>query len=368
MKENYQITSRQHYPALDGLRGVAILLVLAYHCFNFIWPAKYGWIGVDLFFTLSGFLITEILLNSLNSKKYFRYFFISRLFRIYPTYILIWILSSILLKKAPEFSEQQNYYSGNLIHFILNLHNWYFILNENLPDYGLINHLWTVSLEIQFYFIWPFLIFIIKKQRTMILVILIALIFLISFRVLSWIYFGNTDKNFLTQSLTRVDGLFIGSIIAIWNFFRNSSLIVFYKYLTFITLTITLILMICTKIQIINLPYFRFIGYTTIPVCLGWLIIISIRKKNNTLKAFLENHYLKKVGKISFGLYMYHWPIFLLLRIYLTPQFQFLKEINNFFPELIIALITLILSLLISFVSFTFLERKMLELRNKIPL
>ncbi len=72
---NARTLHRAHYPALDGLRGLAILLVLLYHNFSFVSLFEIGWLGVDLFFVLSGFLITDILLQTKNSPRYLRNFY-----------------------------------------------------------------------------------------------------------------------------------------------------------------------------------------------------------------------------------------------------------------------------------------------------
>src|SRR6476660_8253758 len=94
---------RTHCPALDGLRGIAILLVVLYHNFGFNSYFNYGWLGVDLFFVLSGFLITDILLNTMNTKNYFRNFYARRVLRIFPLYYLSLFLFIIILPLFPGY-------------------------------------------------------------------------------------------------------------------------------------------------------------------------------------------------------------------------------------------------------------------------
>ena len=78
--------NRHYYPALDGLRGVAILLVVLYHNFGFIKQSYFGWLGVDLFFVLSGFLITDILLRTRSQPGFLKDFYMRRVLRIFPLY------------------------------------------------------------------------------------------------------------------------------------------------------------------------------------------------------------------------------------------------------------------------------------------
>src|SRR5215510_2969307 len=97
---------RSYYPALDGLRGLAILLVVFYHNFDFISYSVFGWIGVDLFFVLSGYLITTILLNSLKHPGYLQNFFSKRVLRIFPLYYSCLIIFLIILPLAGIYKKE----------------------------------------------------------------------------------------------------------------------------------------------------------------------------------------------------------------------------------------------------------------------
>src|SRR6266496_5976018 len=110
---NQPNTNKHFYPALDGLRGIAILLVVLLHNFGFMNYFFFGWLGVDLFFVLSGFLITNILLNTLGQPNFLRNFYIRRVLRIFPLYYLILIICLFIIPGIPGLGYNLNYYINN---------------------------------------------------------------------------------------------------------------------------------------------------------------------------------------------------------------------------------------------------------------
>src|SRR3979409_474403 len=148
----------QHIKALDGVRGIAILLVILFHC-GYL---GCGWVGVQLFFVLSGFLITSILLKDRGASlsAYLKRFYWRRSLRSFPLYylyLLVILGAYLLLKIPPAFANQWPYlftYTYNVRHI--------------LPNYDgsqLLIHLWSLSVEEQFYLIWPLLVFVFAARR-----------------------------------------------------------------------------------------------------------------------------------------------------------------------------------------------------------
>src|ERR1039458_5950989 len=176
-----------HIPELDGVRGIAILMVIVFHAFQFIpspmtgWISKlasYGFAGVDLFFVLSGFLITGILLNAKSQPGYFRNFYAKRALRIWPLYYLLLLVSfglvPLLILSTHVFMEELSLLqSRSALVYVLLLQNiWY--AGKIGPI--MLAMTWSLAIEEQFYIVWPWLVMWCSRKK--LACILIAIVVL----------------------------------------------------------------------------------------------------------------------------------------------------------------------------------------------
>ena len=356
---------RVYYPALDGLRGFAILLVLFSHNFSFITFSKLFDTGVDLFFVLSGFLITDILLKTKKNKKFLQTFYIRRILRIFPIYYLTLVAFLVLAPHFAQLKEQYSYYQNNQIFLWFYLQNWLPIIHPP-PFYHtqIFGHFWSLSIEEHFYIVWPFLILAYKKSKALINICLLITSGCIVFRFATWLYFGNSDLNYRLQFNTRMDGLSIGSLIAIWKFNKENIKTKILKFGT-VLISFHLIAAIISKIIFTHIPHFSFLGYTSISVLFGILIVFAIERKNIVIKKIFEFTPLRYIGKISYGLYIYHVPVLVVFKIYFT-SYVLKLYLSPLLTNIVIAFSTVLIAILISLISFNFFEKKILLLKEKI--
>ena len=157
-------------PHLDGLRGMAILLVMLYHYFTGFGIFDFGWTGVNLFFVLSGYLLTERLYPYLKDKKLILKFYVNRIVRIVPIYFLFLIVffATIYIFASAETIRSFSYYSEHIAAFFGYIINWVFITKENHGADHL-NHLWSLAIEEQFYLVFPLLVICLKHKKALLL-------------------------------------------------------------------------------------------------------------------------------------------------------------------------------------------------------
>jgi len=166
-------TAKARIGSLDGVRGIAILMVLAVHlelfqAVPFSRPIRAlfwaGWSGVDLFFVLSGFLITGILLDGFGAPGYFSRFYKRRALRIFPLYYLVCAALMVATPHLPgaEWSAIYPTWKGWLSYGLF-LQNWWMPHFEN--THRLIGHLWSLGVEEQFYLVWPTCVFLLRRDR-----------------------------------------------------------------------------------------------------------------------------------------------------------------------------------------------------------
>jgi peptidoglycan/LPS O-acetylase OafA/YrhL len=300
------MSALQYYKPLDGVRGMAALMVMWFH-FNWVGnsllvkfigkTAVFGQTGVILFFVLSGFLITRILLfNKGNTKHYFSNFYIRRTLRIFPLYFLflgIYYFLVPLIYHIPFIPFSQQIYYWTYLQSFSETFGW----NAKGPD-----HYWSLSVEEHFYLFWPCLIYFMNLKQ-----IKRTVLGLIGLGLILGILLVRAGYPVFYWTFTNIDLLAIGALLAVFEAENELT-----------GKTATLIRKIAIGLSICLIPLWVIFGGSENPViqvikplliCSPYflLIFLLIRPKGNSwLKNFFSRPFLTYTGKISYGLYVFH--------------------------------------------------------------
>jgi peptidoglycan/LPS O-acetylase OafA/YrhL len=296
-----------HIRALDGIRGFAFIAVFAYHSLLYtIEPTTptvrilrniiiMGWSGVDLFFVLSGFLITTILLNARQAENYFRVFYTRRALRIFPLYYLVLFTSLVFCGGHFGWKAQ--------IFYWLNLSNLPTAFHPYLIPF--LAHFWSLAIEEQFYFIWPALVKWIEPRRLAYICLSIILsVFLIRNTPSVLQTHGTYPELIYRLTPFRLDTLCSGALLAI--LLRNTpDLSLFRPYLRAICCLSGLVFGISAYGKLYTSPLVIRFGYTAFVVLATCLVTLSLNQKGLTSRLF-SNSFLRLVGRYSYCLYLLH--------------------------------------------------------------
>lgn len=213
-------SDRPRIPSLDGVRGIAILLVLVFHSLLVnedampIGPvyavAASGWVGVDLFFVLSGFLITGILLDAPRGRRGLLNFYARRALRILPLYYAALLVFFYVLPR--EGHPSLFWHDERRLLYFTYVQNWAIAARGSWPETPNLNHLWSLNIEEQFYLLWPPLVFLLGRRRLLWLCgLLVAGCLLL--RTLLFLH-GTPWVALYVLTVTRLDALAVGGAIA----------------------------------------------------------------------------------------------------------------------------------------------------------
>ena len=329
-------------PDIDGLRAIAVLSVIIFHFYNSILPS--GYVGVDIFFVISGFLITAIILKEHEAGEFsFVKFYLRRIRRIFPalfTMLFVSFLSGFLILSSGDMlwlSKQFHYATLQISNLFFQRTVDYF--DENRTTNPLL-HTWSLGVEEQFYILMPVLIitlFSFGKNKKL---PLYALIFLSLASLFFSQYLVITNQKMAFYSLTsRFWELGAGCLAA----FSNKKIISSKNnnFLAFLGVAL-----IATSLFVIK--YSNFPGLFALLPCAGAVLIIISGKQNKTLiTKFLSNRILVFIGKMSYSLYLWHFPILIFYKEY-TNQ----KTIG-----FLAATVLLLIIFIISYCSWRFVEK-----------
>ncbi|WJW87057.1 MULTISPECIES: acyltransferase [Enterobacter] len=343
---------KQHIKSLDGIRGIAVLLVMLYH---FKAPGlSLGFIGVPIFFCLSGFLITNILLNDRNKPlpEYLKKFFYNRSLRIFPLFYLYLIANYVYILSVDGSGKGYGW-------FILYLQNYYLGAGGSLP--GILGHTWSLAIEEQFYWFWPFILFFIKDQKLLRIFIPLVFISLISRYVIFYIIGAKYMIN--ATLLSCADMMVMGAIFAQLKNHKKSTNIAW--VVLFIGLIVTLLSVLTMPMSAFwdsrNWASQRWWLYTALGFLFSSIIFLcykhEISGRTNILLKFFKNPFLVYTGKISYGLYMWHTLCYILL-IMFSQKHDILRHNSNLIMP------SLIISYVVATISFYFFELKFLKLKR----
>jgi peptidoglycan/LPS O-acetylase OafA/YrhL len=315
-----------HLLALDGVRGLAIVLVMFLHftMYGGLRPgmlldtlvhkiARAGWVGVDLFFVLSGFLITGILLDAKGNSHFFRNFYMRRSLRIFPLYFGVLFAYFVVFPSLMPVSEKFELLISDQIWYWTYLVN-ILIVRENWPSFNDINHFWSLAVEEQFYLFWPLVIFLVRR-RSLVLICLFCIISSLAIRVGLRLADNATAAYVLTPA--RMDALAVGALLAL--IVRQPgglSRLAQWAWPTAGVSAVALLMIFVWKRELnADDAVVQIVGYPLLAALFGALLIIAILSTpDSAIGKFFTSKTLMFFGRYSYALYVFHHPIILFMR------------------------------------------------------
>lgn len=334
----------QYRPEIDGLRAIAVLAVIFFHAeVPFV---QGGFVGVDIFYVISGYLITRIIINQLHQNVFsFTGFYVKRIKRLFPAAFFL-ILSTVLFGslilspvKYIELAKSAIFSSVFLANVWFSKHSGYF---DQAAEISPLIHMWSLAVEEQFYLIFPVLLYVIyKKWRFGGVRILLLTLFFTSF-ILSFVLSSVYPNASFYLFHTRAWELSLGGLLVLFP--------VYYNQKKFINYTLSIIGILLLVLGILLLPRgIPYPSYWALLPTLGTAIIITFSHIPGSIShILLTQNSLVKIGKYSYSAYLWHWPVIVYYRIYISE-----RSFTSFETLSLICL-----SLFLGYLSWKFIEEQ----------
>ncbi len=317
-----------HIPALDGIRGIAILMVMFYHFTDstlgggaWIKLFKVGVSGVDLFFVLSGFLITGILFDAKSKPHYFRHFYIRRSLRIFPLYYAALVMTLVVLPYWNVIVSQEAlthqawlwWYGSN-----------YLLGGREVTSLGGLTHFWSLAVEEQFYLAWPLVIYLCGRKSGMWFCVVCILISVTSRMSLA----AGPDPEVAHRATylwthCRMEALVVGAFIALAAKGPSGRSVLIPLSLLVGTATATMLGYLVYTNEINNLVGggLDVVRYTLCAWVYGIVVMWAVASApQSRFSKLIGGRFLRFFGKYSYGLYVFHWMLIPTFRRVCPPE------------------------------------------------
>jgi len=363
---NATVLKPRHVPGLDGLRAIAVLMVLLCHFQlatpHWIWQVFHqGGFGVYLFFVLSGFLITRILLSEKSKPGYFRNFYARRTLRIFPLYygvlaLQFWVLLPIF--PTPHTLADAHYqgwlwaYGYNILTAVK---GQYFFSS----DWMGLGHFWSLAVEEQFYLAWPFIVLVLCRET--LLKLCIGIVALTPILRLAF-YAGGANQYWITFfTICQMDSLALGAMLACLESSGRLNALVPMAWR--VVLGIGTVLVICSffypRSPETTLPLIFYHG--AVALFFGAIVALAVCGAFS----WLDNRVLREVGQKSYGMYVFHVPLLVLAMNYINlPSHLRQWAWHGCLADMIFFSSMIVITYLVAFISYNLYEKHFLRLKR----
>lgn len=347
--------SRVHFPALDTLRGVAIVVVLIHNLSLFeggggapgkVWDLVVGagWVGVQLFFVLSGFLITGILVDDRDASHPRKSFYVRRALRILPLYYLV-LIPFFIWHPRP---------AGEAVWYFVFLSNWSWLHYGGVAGLG---HLWSIAVEEQFYLLWPWLV-LGTRNATVARVCVALVIGAFAARVaLHALHFP--DLWLYSSTIARADALAMGALVAlaVRSYTWRARLARAERPIAIVVVVGLAAIVVMTRGLSRNVPIVQIVGYTLL--ALGSALLVA-RAASPMPPRLLDRPALRSIGKYSYAIYLLHAPLKeIALQVFGLTELSLGRDI-------VFVIAVSVVSMLLARVTWSLVERPALALKDRL--
>jgi peptidoglycan/LPS O-acetylase OafA/YrhL len=372
-KRNRPELIESRIPALDGLRGIAILMVLLLHLAPyghdlpaptavvdraFLFGARTGWMGVDLFFVLSGFLITGILYDTRGSKHYFRQFYARRMLRIFPLYYAALALFLIILPALrPEHWVLRDL-KADAFWYWTYLYNMKVASTGFLPSSAL-GHFWSLAVEEQFYLIWPIAVLCLSRRQLLITCSVAAVAALACRVALSFTGYAALPDVWMAA---RMDSLAIGAFIALAARSPDGhAALSRWAGPVAKVVAVPLVALLVYKVAIAT------VAHSLVALFFGAMLVYALNASPNSVGGkVIGSPILRFFGRYSYALYVFHHPL-----LWFKPAFSMRFVPTVFGSQMPAYLLWLVISIGVTvacaLISWHLVEKQFLKMKKFFP-